>query len=121
MTFIEAIKSGFRNYATFRGRASRSEFWFFMLFCVLAMLVASVLDVTLFAAYVATDGGGLLSLITLLVTILPSIAVSVRRLHDSNHSGWWYLLNFLPIIGLVLIYFYCINPDEGRENRFGTR
>lgn len=121
MTFVEAIKSGFRNYATFRGRASRSEFWFFMLFCLLAMLVASVLDVTLFDAYVDTDDGGPLRLITLLITILPSIAVSVRRLHDSNHSGWWYLLSLLPIIGLVLIYFYCINPDEGRENRFGTR
>jgi uncharacterized membrane protein YhaH (DUF805 family) len=84
VTFTEAIRSGFRHYVTFSGRASRSEFWYWALFTVLAGVVAAMLD-----AVLRTRGlQGVLSL----VLLLPNLAISVRRLHDSGKSGWLLLI-----------------------------
>lgn len=112
MDFITAVKTGFGKFATFEGRARRSEYWFFTLFLVLASTVLSIID--------ATTGIGVLSLIFSLVTLIPAIAVAVRRLHDTNRSGWWYLLFLVPLVGaIVLIIWFCGQGTEG-ENRFGA-
>ncbi len=86
-TFGEAISTCFSKYVTFSGRASRSEYWFFVLFLLLLGIVASVIDAGFFPGSIETGGpvNGLVSL----VTFLPSMAVSWRRLHDTNRSGWW--------------------------------
>ena len=76
MSFLDAIKSGFRNYARFRGRASRSEYWWFFLFTLLAQSVASSID---------EDFGNLVGI----AVFLPGLAVHVRRIHDTGRSGWW--------------------------------
>lgn len=111
MTFGSAVKTCFSKFATFEGRAARSEYWFFTLFLILASTVVAILD--------AATGLGVLSAIFTLVTLVPSIAVSVRRLHDTDRSGWWYLLLLVPLVGfVVLLIWFCTKGTTG-SNRFG--
>lgn len=95
-SFVEAIKVCFRNYATFRGRASRSEFWWFFLFCMLLGFVGGFLE-----GIMGRDGAAL-SGIASLATFLPSLSVTVRRLHDTDRSGWWIGGFYLAVIPVGL-------------------
>ncbi|HEX3440211.1 MAG TPA: DUF805 domain-containing protein [Pseudolabrys sp.] len=114
MQFQDAIRSGFRNYVTFSGRASRSEFWYWTLFGFLVAAVSSILDSALFPSM----STGPISAITSLLLLLPGLAVSVRRLHDIDRTGWWILIT-LTIIGLiVLLIWNCTKGTDG-PNRFG--
>ena len=99
MNFQTAIKSGFKNYATFSGRSSRSAYWYWVLFTVVLSLVLSLVN------------GSLADLGTL-VTLLPTLAVAVRRMHDTSRRGWWLLV---PIAGLI---FAC-QASHQNENQFG--
>lgn len=100
MTFSESIQTCFKNYAEFNGRATRSEFWWWVLFVFLLSVGGQMISQSL---------GSLLSL----VTFLPSIAVTTRRLHDIGRSGWWQLISFIPIIGLVVMIFWCAKEPSG--------
>ena len=114
MTFSEAISSGFRNYVGFSGRASRSEFWYWILFTVLVSIVTSIIDLEVLSSSVTP-----FSSIWSVVTLLPSLAMGVRRLRDTDRSGWWWLIAFIPLIGfIVLIVFWCFEGTRG-SNRFG--
>jgi uncharacterized membrane protein YhaH (DUF805 family) len=111
LDFIEAIRSGFRNYATFSGRAPRSEFWYWTLFGILASAAAGIIDGALFPI-------GLFAPLVSLLLFLPGLAVSVRRLHDLDRSGWWLLL-ILTGIGIILLLIWdCMRGTSG-PNRFG--
>ena len=113
MTFFEAISSGFRNYVGFSGRASRSEFWYWILFTVLVSIALSIID------FGMLSGNSVLSSIWSLATFLPSLAIGVRRLHDGDRTGWWWLIVIIPLIGIiVLIVFWCLEGTPG-SNRFG--
>ena len=92
MGFSEAVRTCFSKYATFVGRAPRSEYWFFWLFSLLASVVGGMIDG-------AVGTLGIIGLLIELVLFLPSLAVSVRRLHDIDRTGWWILLPFVLIIG----------------------
>ena len=108
-----------KNYATFSGRARRKEYWMFFLFNVLISLGLGVLDVVAGTYSVEYETGFFSGLYSLLV-LIPSIAVGVRRLHDTNRSGWWILISLIPIIGvLVLFVFMCLDSQPG-TNRFGV-
>jgi len=112
VTFFAAVTNCFEKYASFRGRASRSEYWYFVLFCFLGGLLLGVLEKF-------DDRLGIATLIFNFGTFLPSLAVGARRLHDTDRSGWWLLLWLLPIIGwLILIIWACIAGTDG-PNRFG--
>jgi uncharacterized membrane protein YhaH (DUF805 family) len=106
-----------RRYAEFSGRSRRKEYWFFTLFFVLASFVALGLDMALGTLDDETGFGPVGGLLTLAL-LLPSLAVTVRRLHDTGRSGWWMLIFFVPLIGLVGFYFMVKDGDRG-ENRFG--
>jgi uncharacterized membrane protein YhaH (DUF805 family) len=106
MGFVDAIKSGFGNYVNFSGRAARSEFWYWTLFTVLANLVAGIIDAVL-------GGIGLVGLIVSLALLLPGIAVSVRRLHDLDRTGWWLLLVFTGIGVILLLVWDCMKGTTG--------
>lgn len=121
MGFFAAIGHGFAHYADFQGRARRSEYWCWTLFVTLVTIL------TLYAAGAAaqpksgTPLSGLIGLGLLafyLAILLPSLAVTVRRLHDSGKSGWWYLLTFLPFGGFVVLIFTLLDSEPG-ANRFG--
>ena len=106
MNFVEAIQSCLRQYATFTGRASRPEFWWFMLFCVLASIVASAIDARLNA-------------VVTIALLLPAIAVTARRLHDIDKSGWWQLVNLVPFVGWIIVLYWYVQPSQPAANRFG--
>jgi uncharacterized membrane protein YhaH (DUF805 family) len=114
MNFTQAIVSGFRNYVNGGGRASRSEYWYWTLFEVIVTVVATGADMLIFPG----NETGPIGLVTGLGLFLPSLAVSIRRLHDINRTGYWVLIS-LTIVGiLLLIYWACVRGTEG-ENDFG--
>jgi uncharacterized membrane protein YhaH (DUF805 family) len=111
MSFGDAVRSVLTQYTGFSGRARRSEYWYFFLFSFLVSIVASLIDTALHSI--------VLGLIVTLGLILPSLAVSVRRLHDTGRSGWWLLIGLIPLAGaIVLLVFYCTDSEPG-PNRFG--
>jgi len=106
-----------QNYFTFSGRARRKEYWFFILFHMIFLFVLAILDASL--GTMAAGGAGVLSAIYGLAILIPSIAVSVRRLHDIGFAGWWYLIISIPIVGaIVLLVFHVLDSEPG-DNRFG--
>ncbi len=111
MSFTEAIQSVFSNYASFSGRARRSEFWYFFLFNLIVSLVLGLLGNRIsFFSYIS----GLFSL----AVLIPSIAVAIRRLHDTGKSGWFYLLSLIPLVNLYVIYLMCKDSEPG-DNQYG--
>jgi uncharacterized membrane protein YhaH (DUF805 family) len=120
MDFQSAVKKCFANYVTFTGRAARSELWWFVLFILIGNVVFSLVDGLLFGSTAEGQPVSILGAVFSLAVFLPSIAVGVRRLHDLDKSGWWYLLVLIPILGaLVLIYFFVQKGTDG-PNRFGA-
>lgn len=116
MGFVEAIKSGFSNYVTFSGRAVRSEYWYWTLFAVLGSIAALVIDYGVLG-YDTTDLAPIRSLFDLVI-FLPGLAVSVRRLHDMDHSAWWLLIILTVIGAFILLIWFCFRGTEG-PNRYG--
>ena len=117
MDFMTAVRTCLSKYVGFSGRARRSEFWYFFLFTFLVGVVTTALDAVLGTGYEA--GGGLLNTLGSLVLILPSLAVAVRRMHDTGRSGWWLLIGFIPIVGwILLIVWYCTDTEPG-DNQYG--
>ena len=117
MNFQTSIKTCFNKYATFSGRASRSEYWFFALFGILGGIVAIIIDVMILGHSLDNEYTPINSIFSL-VYIIPSIAVTCRRLHDVNKSGWWQLLWFTGIGGILLIIWFA-TEGEKKKNRFG--
>lgn len=115
MSFSDAIKACMGNYAIFRGRATRSEYWWFYLFTVLMVWGASIVEgVTLPA-----DDSGSLSMLTGLVFLIPSLAAGSRRLHDTGRSGWWQLL-YLTLIGAILVIYWLAKEGDNHQNKYGA-
>ncbi|HIE1101898.1 MULTISPECIES: DUF805 domain-containing protein [Stenotrophomonas] len=109
------------RYTQFSGRASRSEFWWFQLFVLILFLPVMVLGYlgALNGSNTLSLLSGGLNIVLSLGLFLPMISVAVRRLHDTDRSGWWYLLAFIPIIGLVMLVFMLL-PGTPGDNRFGA-
>ena len=112
------IKCVTEKYADFDGRATRSEYWFFTLFfyigyiaiTVVASILAGITNLELFA---------LLPTIYALALLLPSIAVGIRRLHDTSRSGWWLLLGLIPIIGAIVLLVFTVQDSTFGRNEYG--
>jgi uncharacterized membrane protein YhaH (DUF805 family) len=114
MNFGEAITAGFRNYVNFSGRAYRSEYWYWVLFTLLVGMVTGILDMAMFP----DSETGPLNMTAAVVILLPSIAIGVRRLHDIDRTGWWYLICF-TIIGIIVLIYWACQPGTPGPNRFG--
>ncbi|MCC8380607.1 DUF805 domain-containing protein [Xenorhabdus sp. PB30.3] len=108
--YVQVLK----NYADFSGRARRKEYWMFSLFNMLALLAVCILG-----AILGETIGLILIVLYVLITFIPSLAVTIRRLHDTNHSGWWFLLNFVPLGGFVVFIFTLLEGTEG-SNEYGA-
>lgn len=115
MDFSTAVKTCLSKYATFTGRAARSEYWWFVLFAVIVNAILNVVDSTLFSGM----GGQPLSMLFSLAILLPNIGVSIRRLHDLDKSGWWLLLVFLPLIGALVLLYWFVHRGSVGDNQFG--
>jgi uncharacterized membrane protein YhaH (DUF805 family) len=103
MGFGEAIRVCLAKYVDFTGRARRSEYWWFVVFAVLVGIATAVIDRVVAPGYVAVHGRGPVSMLASLALLLPSIAVSVRRLHDIDRTGWWILIFYAAVIVLVFV------------------
>jgi uncharacterized membrane protein YhaH (DUF805 family) len=107
-----------KKYAVFSGRAQRAEYWYFVLFYLIIMMVLAFID-AMTGTFSEESGIGLLSGVFSLATLIPTLAVSVRRLHDTGRSGWWLLLSLIPLIGaIVLLVFFVQDSTEG-DNAYG--
>jgi uncharacterized membrane protein YhaH (DUF805 family) len=104
MTFAESIRTCFSKYVDFNGVASRSEFWWFILFLIIVGVVLNIIDQALGTAVL----GGIFAL----ATILPQLAVGARRLHDTGRSGWWWLIVLVPLIGTIVLIVFWAQPSK---------
>jgi len=124
MGFGTALRAFWSNYRNFKGRARRSEYWLIQLFLVATNLAAAVIDLALMDGdvdrFIANGGGGIVGLIWILATIVPALAVLIRRLHDTNRSGWWALIGLVPIIGTIAILIFTVTDSTQGENRYGA-
>jgi uncharacterized membrane protein YhaH (DUF805 family) len=118
MNFVEAVQSVLSKYATFSGRARRAEYWWFVLFQVLVSIVAAILDAALGTDF--GSGSGVFSLIVTLALLLPGLAVTVRRLHDTDRSGWWILIGLIPLVGAIVLIVFTVMDGTPGPNRFGA-
>jgi len=108
--FIDVLKN---HYVDFNGRASRKQYWMYILFYVILSIIVGIIG-----GILGDTINGILSVLLNLGLLLPSLSIGVRRLHDTDRSGWWYLIAFLPVIGgLVLLVFMLLPGTEG-ANRF---
>lgn len=112
--YIEVIK----KYAVFSGRARRKEYWYFFLFSIIISIVLGIADGAL-GLVSAETGMGVLGGIYSLAVLIPGIAVTVRRLHDTDRSGWWILIGLIPLVGLVLLVFM-IQEGSSDDNQYGS-
>lgn len=124
MDMSTAVRTVLSKYATFSGRAPRSEFWWWALFVAIMSLVAGLIDGFLIApltghAMFARDAYDPVSSLFGLAVLLPGLAVGARRLHDIDKSGWWLLLSFIPLIGGLILLYWAIKPSQPGTNRFG--
>lgn len=106
-----------RKYAQFDGRARRKEYWFYMLFNIIVSAVLGVVDFFI-GAFDMESGVGLLSGLYSLAVLIPSLAVLVRRLHDTGRSAWWLLVGLLPVIGSLILLFFIVQ-DSKPDNQYG--
>ena len=104
MSFTEAISSAFSKYADFSGRARRSEFWFFTLFCFIISVLLTFIG---------------LSWIFAIATIIPSLSITWRRMHDIGKSGAYSLLAFIPVVGWILVLIWCCTDSQPGSNMYG--
>jgi uncharacterized membrane protein YhaH (DUF805 family) len=113
MSFTEAIKSGFDHYVNFDGRASRPAYWWWFLFAILVAIGANIIDAGLGTFGVVSGLAGL-------ALLLPGLSVAIRRLHDTDHSGWWILIGLIPIIGFIVLLVFYLREGDATENRYGV-
>lgn len=114
MNFVESIKFGFSNYVNFQGRTRRSGFWYWVLFEVLVSAVFSILS-----GGKSDNFFGMLGSLASLALFLPSLAYSVRRLHDINKSGWFVLFALIPLVGWIFLLVWYVKDSDQGDNRFG--
>ncbi|MCB1125969.1 MAG: DUF805 domain-containing protein [Verrucomicrobiae bacterium] len=106
--YLKALK----NYVGFSGRARRTEYWMFVLFNLIAAIVLGIADAVL-------GTGGLLGAVYALAVFLPGLAVAIRRLHDTSRSGWWILIGFVPIVGIIVLLVFAVQDSTPGSNEYG--
>jgi uncharacterized membrane protein YhaH (DUF805 family) len=112
--YLEALK----KYAVFSGRARRMEYWYFVLFNLIVAFVLAMID-ALLGTTTGVSSFGLLSGIYSLAVLIPTLAVLVRRLHDIDRTGWWILINLIPLVGTIVLLVFALMPGTPGSNQYG--
>ncbi len=108
-----------KKYAVFNGRARRKEYWMFVLINFIVSIALGVVDGVL-GTLSAETGMGLLGTVYSLAVLIPGIAVSIRRLHDTGRSGWWLLIGLVPLVGAIVLIVFCAMEGHAEENEYGA-
>ncbi|MCK9535223.1 MAG: DUF805 domain-containing protein [Pseudomonas sp.] len=108
-----------KQYAIFSGRVRRKEYWYFILFNLIISIVLAAIDGAM-GSYSAGTGMGLLGSVYTLAILLPGIGVSIRRLHDTGRSGWWMLVGFVPLIGVLVLLVFMAQDSKPGQNQYGA-
>ena len=119
---LKYVKKVFRQYADFKGRARRAEYWYFSLFNFLLVLIGEFLaTLIIFTTQNVVGTAICMGIIYLyyLAAFIPTIAVNVRRLHDIGRSGWWLLISIIPIIGAIVLLIFTCTDSQKEENKWG--
>lgn len=111
---MDWFKKGLRNYANFSGRARRKEYWYFVLVQMGLVIIAMILDAIIFNSEI-----GLFYIVVALGLFLPGLAVTIRRLHDTSRSGWWFLISILPLIGSIILLVFLASDTKLETNQWG--
>ena len=115
VSFEEAVRSALQqNYCNFSGRASRSEFWWYILFTFLVSVVIG------WIGFVSRDLGNVINTLVGLALLLPGLGLSVRRLHDTGRSGWWILINLIPVVGNIIYLVWMCQDSQMTPNQYGS-
>lgn len=117
--YIDAIKKGFKGYVVWNARSTRSEYWWWTLFVIVVTVVASLIDSVLFST--SLNGIGPINGIAALVLFLPGLSVAIRRLHDTDRTGWWMWINLIPIIGFIIFIVFVLMPSKMGPTRWNNR
>jgi uncharacterized membrane protein YhaH (DUF805 family) len=108
-----------RRYAEFSGRSQRKEYWMFFLFQIIVVVVLGIIEGVLGLSGMVAGAYGPLTLLFWLAVLVPGIAVGIRRLHDTDRSGWWLLLAFVPLVGAIVLLVFFVSDGTHGPNRFG--
>ncbi len=117
--YIDAIKKGFKGYVVWNARSTRAEYWWWTLFVIIVSIVASILDSIIFGGQFGSVAP--ISSITALALFLPGLSVWIRRLHDTDRSGWWVWLGLIPIVGLIVLLIFTLLPSKMGPTRWNNR
>tara|TARA_Y100001934_G_scaffold75493_1_gene93897 strand:+ start:1098 stop:1562 length:465 start_codon:yes stop_codon:yes gene_type:complete len=110
----------FRNYGNFSGRASRTEYWgFWLTFIFVVFVFAFAIAMAAAINDILTGGLAIIGGLAYIALIIPMLAVTIRRLHDSGRSGWWYLISFVPYVGGIILFVFTVLPSEQKVNQWG--
>ena len=124
MSFATAVKAFWSNYTNFKGRARRSEYWFIQLFLIATNIAVAAIDLALMNGdverFIANGGGGIVGLVWIFATIVPALAVLIRRLHDTNRSGWWALIGLVPLAGAIVLLVFTVEDSNKGVNKYGA-
>ena len=112
MGFGQAVRSGFTNYFTFKGRASRSEYWYFVLFIFVCALPAALVDRVVI-------GQPIFQALVTLATFIPNLSALIRRLHDTGRSGWYYFIALIPLVGIIVLIYWLCKVGAAQPNEYG--
>lgn len=118
--FVGAIKKGFRGYVVWNARSTRSEYWWWSLFSVIVAIVASVIDTAIFSTDMMMGVGPISGIVTLAL-FLPGLSVWIRRLHDTDRTGWWVWIMLIPIVGAIVSLVFVLLPSKMGPTRWNNR
>lgn len=117
--FVAAIKKGFKGYVVWNARSTRSEYWWWVLFTLIVGIVATIIDTVVFGS--EGMGAGWLSIIATIALFLPGLSLVVRRLHDTDRSGWWIWISLIPIVGGIILIVFMLLPSKMGPTRWNSR
>lgn len=113
--YLQALK----KYAVFSGRARRKEYWYFVLFNLVVSMALAIID-GMTGSVSALTGMGTLSGIYTIIVLIPGIAVTVRRLHDTDRTGWWLFIALIPLVGAIVLLVFMVLDSDPNSNEYGA-
>lgn len=118
--FVGAIKKGFKGYVVWNARSTRPEYWWWTLFVVIVAIIAAIIDSVVFSTNATTSIGPVSGIVSLAL-FLPGLSVLIRRLHDTDRTGWWVWIMLIPIAGAIVSFIFTVLASKPGPTRWNNR